>query len=155
MISDRCAACKYLRRRCPSDCIFSSYFPPNNPQRFASVHRIYGASNVSKMLQVLPDHLRAKAVEILCYEAKCRIQDSVYGCVKTIFQLHQEIHNAKCQLAKTRVEIALTNSRRGGGGQENQVNQMQEVQSNLNFFPDQTHVEATQFGSSSKAPWFS
>lgn len=50
--TSRCAACKYLRRRCASDCIFSPYFPPNNPQRFASVHRIYGASNVGKMLQV-------------------------------------------------------------------------------------------------------
>lgn len=48
----RCAACKYLRRRCPKDCIFSPYFPPNNPHRFASVHRIFGASNVGKMLQV-------------------------------------------------------------------------------------------------------
>lgn len=52
MISGRCAACRYLRRRCPSDCIFAPYFPPNNPQRFASVHRIYGASNVARMLQV-------------------------------------------------------------------------------------------------------
>ena len=53
MISGRCAACKYLRRICPSDCIFSPYFPSNNPRRFACVHRIHGASNVAKMLQVL------------------------------------------------------------------------------------------------------
>jgi hypothetical protein len=52
MISARCAACKYLRRRCHSDCIFSLYFPPNDPQRFASVHKIYGASNVAKILRV-------------------------------------------------------------------------------------------------------
>ena len=48
----RCAACRYLRRRCPKDCVFSPYFPPNNPEKFACVHRIYGAGNVSKMLQV-------------------------------------------------------------------------------------------------------
>ena len=52
-MNSRCAACKYLRRRCPPDCIFSSYFPSNDPQRFASVHRIYGASNIGKMLQVI------------------------------------------------------------------------------------------------------
>jgi len=52
MISGRCAACKNQRRRCPSDCIFSPYFPANDPQRFASVHKIYGGSNVGKMLQV-------------------------------------------------------------------------------------------------------
>lgn len=49
----RCAACKYLRRKCPPDCTLSPYFPPNDPQRFACVHRIYGASNVVKMLQVI------------------------------------------------------------------------------------------------------
>jgi hypothetical protein len=37
----------------PSDCIFSPYFPANDPQRFAYVHKIYGGSNVGKMLQVL------------------------------------------------------------------------------------------------------
>jgi len=52
MISGRCAACKNQRRRCPSDCIFSPYFPANDPQRFVSVHKIYGGSNVGKMLQV-------------------------------------------------------------------------------------------------------
>ena len=50
---DRCAACKYSRRKCHSNCIFYPYFPFNNTQRFACVHRIYGASNVGKMLQVI------------------------------------------------------------------------------------------------------
>lgn len=50
--NSRCAACKYLRKRCPSDCIFSPYFPPNDPTRFENVHKIYGASNVARMLQV-------------------------------------------------------------------------------------------------------
>jgi hypothetical protein len=53
MIYGRCAACKNQRRRCPSDCIFSPYFPANDPQRFAYVHKIYGGSNVGKMLKVL------------------------------------------------------------------------------------------------------
>lgn len=105
--------------------------------------------------QQLPDHLRAEAADTLCYEAESRIQDLVYGCVKTISQLHHEIHNAECQLAKTRAEIAFINSGGGGGGgQEHQVHQTQEVQSDLSFFPDQTEVEATLFGSSSKATWF-
>ncbi|KAK6252813.1 hypothetical protein QUC31_014533 [Theobroma cacao] len=47
----RCAACKYLRRKCHSDCVFSPYFPSNNLQRFASIHKIFGASNVAKLLQ--------------------------------------------------------------------------------------------------------
>ncbi|KVH92725.1 lateral organ boundaries domain-containing protein [Cynara cardunculus var. scolymus] len=46
MNSTRCAVCKYFRRRCPSDCVFAPYFPPDNPQRFTCLHRIYGASNI-------------------------------------------------------------------------------------------------------------
>ncbi|KAK6934805.1 Lateral organ boundaries, LOB [Dillenia turbinata] len=46
-----CAACKLLRRRCAQNCIFAPYFPADEPQKFASVHRVFGASNVNKMLQ--------------------------------------------------------------------------------------------------------
>ncbi|RRT71109.1 hypothetical protein B296_00023541 [Ensete ventricosum] len=47
-----CAACKLLRRRCAQDCPFSPYFSPHEPQKFALVHKVFGASNVSKMLMV-------------------------------------------------------------------------------------------------------
>lgn len=47
-----CAACKLLRRRCVQDCIFAPYFPADEPQKFATVHKVFGASNVSKLLQV-------------------------------------------------------------------------------------------------------
>lgn len=47
-----CAACKLLRRRCAQECPFSPYFSPHEPQKFASVHKVFGASNVSKMLMV-------------------------------------------------------------------------------------------------------
>lgn len=49
-----CAACKLLRRRCAQECPFSPYFSPHEPQKFASVHKVFGASNVSKMLMVKP-----------------------------------------------------------------------------------------------------
>ncbi|XP_030936158.1 LOB domain-containing protein 24-like [Quercus lobata] len=110
MISGRCAACKYLRRRCPSDCIFSPYFPPNDPQRFSCVHRIYGASNVGKMLQQLPSHLRSQAADTLYFEAQYRLHDPVYGCVGIISQLHQQINSAESQVAKIQAEIAFLNS---------------------------------------------
>jgi hypothetical protein len=48
-----CAACKLLRRRCTRECVFAPYFPPDEPHKFASVHKVFGAANVSKMLQVL------------------------------------------------------------------------------------------------------
>ncbi|KAI5081737.1 hypothetical protein GOP47_0001480 [Adiantum capillus-veneris] len=47
-----CAACKLLRRRCAQECPFAPYFSPHEPHKFACVHKIYGASNVSKMLMM-------------------------------------------------------------------------------------------------------
>ena len=47
-----CAACKLLRRRCAEECPFSPYFSPHEPQKFAAVHKVFGASNVSKLLMV-------------------------------------------------------------------------------------------------------
>lgn len=48
-----CAACKLLRRRCAQDCLFAPYFPADEPHKFANVHKVFGASNVNKMLQVI------------------------------------------------------------------------------------------------------
>ncbi|CAK9183382.1 unnamed protein product [Ilex paraguariensis] len=141
MACTRCAACKYLRRKCPSDCIFSPYFPANNPQRFASVHRIYGASNIGKMLQQLHVHLRAEAADTLHYEAQCRIQDPVYGCVRIITQLHQQIHNAQSQLAKTQAEIVFFTAQAH--------EELQEAASTFNtLLPQQSDFGQSFYGSS-------
>lgn len=47
-----CAACKILRRRCDEKCVLAPYFPPTEPQNFIIVHRVFGASNIIKCLQV-------------------------------------------------------------------------------------------------------
>ncbi|KAI4374641.1 hypothetical protein MLD38_012613 [Melastoma candidum] len=67
-----CAACKLLRRRCAGGCIFSPHFPSDQPQKFAIVHKVFGASNVSKMLQ-LPEHLRSDAVSSMVYEGQRKL----------------------------------------------------------------------------------
>ncbi|KAI3780607.1 hypothetical protein L2E82_10592 [Cichorium intybus] len=67
-----CAACKFLRRKCMPGCIFAPYFPPEEPQKFANVHKIFGASNVTKLLNDLLPHQREDAVNSLAYEAEAR-----------------------------------------------------------------------------------
>ncbi|MFQ6646316.1 hypothetical protein Gotur_020036 [Gossypium turneri] len=48
-----CAACKILRRRCADKCVLVPYFPPTEPAKFAIAHRVFGASNIIKFLQVV------------------------------------------------------------------------------------------------------
>ena len=47
-----CAACKILRRRCADGCVLAPYFPPTEPAKFTTAHRVFGASNIIKLLQV-------------------------------------------------------------------------------------------------------
>ncbi|KAK4493034.1 hypothetical protein RD792_018154 [Penstemon davidsonii] len=103
--SSPCASCKLLRRRCARDCIFAPYFPPDDPHKFAIVHKVFGASNVSKMLQELPLHQRADAVSSLVYEANARMRDPVYGCVGAISYLQNQVSQLQMQLAVAQAEI--------------------------------------------------
>ncbi|KAE8674198.1 LOB domain-containing protein 3 [Hibiscus syriacus] len=100
-----CAACKLLRRRCAHDCVFAPYFPADEPHKFANVHKVFGASNVNKMLQELPVHQRGDAVSSMVYEASARIRDPVYGCVGAISSLQQQIDTLQTQLAFAQAEV--------------------------------------------------
>ncbi|XP_022892035.1 LOB domain-containing protein 12-like [Olea europaea var. sylvestris] len=100
-----CASCKLLRRRCAKDCIFAPYFPSDDPHKFSIVHKVFGASNVSKILQELPLQQRADAVSSLVYEANARVRDPVYGCVGTISYLQDQVSQLQMQLAAAQAEI--------------------------------------------------
>lgn len=104
--SSPCAACKFLRRKCTQECVFAPYFPPDQPQKFAYVHKVFGASNVAKLLNEIPSNQREDAVNSLFYEAEARLRDPVYGCVGLISilqhrlkQLQQDLETAKKDLA--------------------------------------------------------
>nr|GMC65665.1 LOB domain-containing protein 12-like [Ipomoea batatas] len=100
-----CASCKLLRRRCAKDCIFAPHFPSDDPHKFAIVHKVFGASNVSKMLQEIPADHRADAVSSLVYEANARLRDPVYGCVGAITYLQNQVSQLQMQLAVAQAEI--------------------------------------------------
>ncbi|KAK4718259.1 hypothetical protein R3W88_016597 [Solanum pinnatisectum] len=105
-----CAACKLLRRRCAQECPFSPYFSPHEPQKFASVHKVFGASNVSKMLMEVPESQRADTANSLVYEANVRLRDPVYGCMGAISSLQQQVQALQAELNVIRAEIIKYNT---------------------------------------------
>ncbi|XP_022753713.1 LOB domain-containing protein 1-like [Durio zibethinus] len=100
-----CAACKILRRRCADKCVLAPYFPPTEPAKFTIAHRVFGASNIIKFLQELPESQRADAVSSMVYEASARIRDPVYGCAGAICQLQKQVNELQAQLAKAQAEV--------------------------------------------------
>ncbi|KAI0501268.1 hypothetical protein KFK09_016212 [Dendrobium nobile] len=106
-----CGACKFLRRKCVSGCVFAAHFGSEQgaPARFAAVHKLFGASNVSKLLKLVPPAHRHDAVVTVCYEAQARICDPVLGCVATILALHHQVVQLQSELSI--VQSQLINSR--------------------------------------------
>lgn len=87
-----CGACKFLRRKCVGGCVFAPHFGSDQgAARFAAVHKVFGASNVSKLLLHIPANRRHDAVVTISYEAQSRLSDPVYGCVSTIMALQQQV----------------------------------------------------------------
>ncbi|GMI89052.1 LOB domain-containing protein 1 [Hibiscus trionum] len=105
VVMSPCAACKILRRRCADKCVLAPYFPPTEPTKFTIAHRVFGASNIIKFLQELPESQRADAVSSMVYEASARIRDPVYGCAGAICQLQKQVNELQAQLAKAQAEV--------------------------------------------------
>ncbi|KAL6011091.1 hypothetical protein ACLOJK_001535 [Asimina triloba] len=100
-----CAACKILRRRCVDRCILAPYFPPTEPLKFTTAHKVFGASNIIKLLQELPEYQRADAVSSMVYEANARIRDPVYGCAGAICHLQKQVGELQTHLARAQAEL--------------------------------------------------
>lgn len=86
-------------------CIFAPYFPPEEPQKFANVHKIFGASNVTKLLNELLPHQREDAVNSLAYEAEARVRDPVYGCVGAISFLQRQVQRLQKELDAANADL--------------------------------------------------
>ncbi|KAH0460055.1 hypothetical protein IEQ34_010718 [Dendrobium chrysotoxum] len=122
-VSTPCAGCKFLRRKCQADCIFAPYFPPDNPHKFVSVHRVFGASNVSKILNELSPDQREDAVTSLAFEADMRLQDPVNGCVGMISLLQRRIRQLQISLFSAQSELVKYQSVAEGIEMEQQQQQ--------------------------------
>ncbi|GMJ07112.1 hypothetical protein HRI_004380400 [Hibiscus trionum] len=94
-----------LRRRYDSSCILAPYFPCDEIDKFAKVHRVFGASNVIKMIQMVEERNREDAVKALVYEATTRIRDPVYGSTGAICQLQKMVQELKMQLESMEARV--------------------------------------------------
>ncbi|KAF0913772.1 hypothetical protein E2562_024637 [Oryza meyeriana var. granulata] len=110
-----CGACKFLRRKCVRGCVFAPYFcHEQGAAHFAAIHKVFGASNVSKLLAHLPLADRPEAAVTISYEAQARLRDPIYGCVAHIFALQQQVMTLQAQLASLKAQAAQGMHQDGG-----------------------------------------
>ncbi|KAK7315519.1 hypothetical protein VNO77_34069 [Canavalia gladiata] len=131
-----CGACKFLRRKCIGGCIFAPHFGTDQgAAKFAAVHKVFGASNVSKLLSNIPMNHRHEAAATISYEAQARLSDPIYGCVSTILALQQQVASLQSELAMLQNQLmnsrfAYTNPLQSTHLQQPNINVMQPTYSN-------------------------
>ncbi|CAI9787271.1 unnamed protein product [Fraxinus pennsylvanica] len=106
-----CAACKYQRRRCASDCPLAPFFPADQPKMFQNAHKLFGVSNILKILKQLDPSQKVIAMKSIKYQANMRDKYPVYGCLVEIQQLSYQIQMAEEELQATLGQLAYYRQR--------------------------------------------
>ncbi|XP_009790364.1 protein ASYMMETRIC LEAVES 2-like [Nicotiana tabacum] len=92
-----CASCKHQRKKCANTCILAPYFPAEKSREFQAVHKIFGVSNVAKLIKTLIEEDRKKAADSLVWEAFCRQKNPVLGSYGEYRRVVEELKLYKSQ----------------------------------------------------------
>ncbi|CAI9114336.1 OLC1v1015044C1 [Oldenlandia corymbosa var. corymbosa] len=102
-----CAACKYQRRKCAPDCILAPYFPHDRQRQFLNAHKLFGVSNITKIIRHLDQPEKDAAMRTIILQSDVRATDPVGGCYRIIRQLQRQIDYTKAELEFVLHQLAL------------------------------------------------
>ncbi|PIN01848.1 hypothetical protein CDL12_25640 [Handroanthus impetiginosus] len=102
-----CAACKYHRRKCASDCILAPYFPHDSQRQFLNAHRLFGVKNIIRIVNDLEPPAKDHAMRTIIFQSDARAADPVGGCYRIIRDLEQQINLAQAELEIVLHHLAL------------------------------------------------
>ena len=131
-----CAACKHQRKKCQEGCVLAPYFPAERSREFQAVHKVFGVSNVTKIVKnIVDDEDRRKAVDSLVWEACCRQKDPVLGPYAEYRKVYDELKMYKSQASAYKSLSGLVGWNSNSAGNINVHNGMVNgmVNSSYNF----------------------
>ncbi|KAJ6383574.1 hypothetical protein OIU78_026962 [Salix suchowensis] len=111
-----CASCKHQRKRCGEDCVLAPYFPAERMQEFQAVHKVFGVSNVIKLVKDVNKERQKETAESLVWEATCRRNDPVLGLLWKIQEITGRIRAVQDAAAIAKPEHAEAAAAAKGGG---------------------------------------
>ncbi|OIV90266.1 hypothetical protein TanjilG_08303 [Lupinus angustifolius] len=100
-----CAACKYQRRRCSKDCPLAPYFPSNKPETFSNAHRLFGVSNITRILNHVEPHQKDEAMKSIIFESDVRAKFPVQGCYGLAMYYNYMINKTEEELHDTKMLV--------------------------------------------------
>jgi|UniRef100_A0A2N9HL91 hypothetical protein len=102
-----CAACKYQRRKCATDCILAPYFPHDRQRQFLNAHKLFGVSNITKIIKNLNQPDKDEAMRTIIFQSDVRANDPVGGCYRIIRELQRLIEYNKAELDIVLHQLAI------------------------------------------------
>ncbi|KAF5198441.1 Lob domain-containing protein [Thalictrum thalictroides] len=128
-----CAACKYQRRKCQPDCTLAPYFPPSHQTQFHNVHKLFGVSNILKIIRNLNTQFeKDEAMRSLIQEANNRAADPVGGSHRIVSCLEQQFAFFKSELDLVNNQLAIC---RAHVQQQMQINETRLHMMNMTVVP--------------------
>ncbi|KAE9616904.1 hypothetical protein Lal_00034569 [Lupinus albus] len=91
-----CAACKHQRKKCNEKCVLAPYFPSSRTAEFDAVHKVFGVSNITKLIKNVEVEDQRMVVDSLIWEACCRQRDPIqgaYGEFTKIYYQYKKVFN--------------------------------------------------------------
>lgn len=98
-----CASCRHQRKKCTEKCVLAPFFPADKTQDFQAVHKVFGVSNVTKLVKDLCREDAKKAVDSLIWEANCRLKDPVLGPLGEFQRVSEELGAYKTQYQQANI----------------------------------------------------
>ncbi|XP_059639350.1 LOB domain-containing protein 22-like [Cornus florida] len=102
-----CAACKYQRRKCAPDCILAPYFPHDRQRQFLNAHKLFGVSNITKIIRNLRQPDKDEAMRTIIFQSDVRASDPVGGCYRIIRELQRQIDYCEAELEIVLHQLAI------------------------------------------------
>ncbi|XP_010913026.1 uncharacterized protein [Elaeis guineensis] len=102
-----CAVCKYQRRKCNPDCTLAPYFPADQQRQFLNAHRLFGVSNILKIIRHVDPVQRAEAMHSIIFQSNARAHDPVGGCYRIILELERQLEHDTAELALVLRQLAI------------------------------------------------
>ncbi|KAL8139290.1 hypothetical protein V2J09_005311 [Rumex salicifolius] len=116
-----CAACKYQRRKCAPDCILAPYFPHDKQPQFLNAHKLFGVSNITKIIRDLDQRDKDMAMATIIFQSDMRARDPVSGCYGIVRALHYQTEYVKNELEFVRHQITVCRAHQAAYQQQLQI----------------------------------
>lgn len=134
-----CASCKHQRKKCTEKCTLAPFFPVERTREFQAVHKVFGVSNVTKIITSLREEDRKVAMDTLVWEALSRQKDPILGPFGDYRRVCEELRLYKSQyqhfhqIANQGSIVYKASATQGIMGWNNNSNKIVNTSNNNNF----------------------